>query len=309
MFQAEFALLNAALENARKQSEATKSADLKGVASALERNVARLRAVASYPFLLIGVTSAVESVKVKTCLDVLGKPEFGDSDAPKRDELQKRFHELMRQRPQMSPDDPRNYVASAYILDNVLKEPGPIRVAFDAILASLLMNTWTAFESCVTDLWTKAVDLSPKVPVANFIKAQAKNQEKSVLLSVLLERDFDLTQCMGSYLKESRKAEFESLKSIQDQYGKAFGNDAERVFDCAQLRTLERVRNLFAHRGGLVDQKFLRETRDEQAALGTLTEGQPLELEMQTVRLLVGVGVERALMVLQFIDNWLADAK
>src|SRR5687768_883650 len=95
--QIESALFNRFIQGAVTKIEGTRHEALKDIASALDQNLARIRAVAAYPMLLIGITSTVQHARIRACIDVLGKSTFEGSDLPRKQELQQRFHELMKQ--------------------------------------------------------------------------------------------------------------------------------------------------------------------------------------------------------------------
>lgn len=68
---------------------------------------------------------------------------------------------------------------------------------------------------------------------------------------------WDLSKSTGTALHQSQKIAFDSLRKIRAAYSHAFNNELDYVFDTLPaLIRAEKIRHLFAHRGGLIDRKF-----------------------------------------------------
>jgi hypothetical protein len=303
---AEFALLHKELSDAWKAADRLTHEPLRPVVWAFLRNLQRIDAVSRFPFLLIGISTSIWELRSQACVEILGRPVFDSSrDAEHAAKLNSRLAELLRAREDTKPDDPRNLMQSDYIFHVVSTADGTVRTAFEAILSTMLLDTWMAYESLSTDLWINAVNLRPKALVRNFTKAQSKgSQEKSVPITALMDRDFNVQACMGRFLHDTGKVDFSSLRNTQMEYRRAFGDDADDVFNDERLRILELIRNLLAHRGGIVDEQFVRDTRDTKE-LDQLASGQPLKIDVPMVRKFVGAGVTRAVRVLRYVETWL----
>jgi hypothetical protein len=70
---------------------------------------------------------------------------------------------------------------------------------------------------------------------------------------------------MGELLLRERKVDFQQLKTLRAAYKVAFSGDFEPIFDAenANLLRLEAVRNLFVHKGGVIDGAFLKRVQDQ----------------------------------------------
>ena len=107
------------------------------------------------------------------------------------------------------------------------------------------------------------------MPAGTKRKASLKNdqsqiekptQGKSIELMRLGESEYDLRDKMGKVLKRLKKVDFQSWYTIKDAYVAAFGNEVEDIFDLpdhADMGVIESMRNLIAHRAGIVDQQFI----------------------------------------------------
>lgn len=175
------------------------------------------------------------------------------------------------------------------------------------VLSSMLAGAWTAFEALATDVWERAVNCRPRSLVTKFLGAQGKQQEKSVRISAVLDLLHDLPGKMGSLLRTQEKVDFTCLDTIQKEYGKLFGDAGEKLFDDPRLRLLELERNLFAHQGGVVDQKFVWNVRDYLASHAEYTAaeiGKPLNVDAERIRLFVEAVTRRAGGILSFADEY-----
>src|SRR5439155_25056550 len=110
-----------------------------------------------------------------------------------------------------------------------------------------------------------AVNACPS-PLANNVMSapdsalKAGNQSKSLSYSHFIGSGFDFRRSMGSLLFTEKKVDFQQLKTIRAAYKVAFASELEPIFEenHVQLSRLEALRNLFVHKGGLIDSKFVQ---------------------------------------------------
>ena len=71
---------------------------------------------------------------------------------------------------------------------------------------------------------------------------------------------------MGNLLFAEKKVDFQQLKTIRAAFNVAFGGRFEPIFEqnSRSLVTLEAVRNLFAHKGGKIDQAFVQRVKNDE---------------------------------------------
>jgi transcription elongation factor Elf1 len=184
-----------------------------------------------------------------------------------------------------------------------------------AAMASVLLSAWTAFESLATDIWLTAVNKGPKQFAENVIKKPSKDtrgdgmvpqggQEKSFSLSDLQQHNYDLREAMGDLLKERKKVDFQAIENIKRAYLSTFSNGVEKIFegsDYLKLKLLESVRNLYAHRGGIIDQKFLDEVK-EIPGLAALQKDSEFPIDGAFCIDCVVATVDRARALIAFVD-------
>jgi len=226
-------------------------------------------------------------------------------------------------------DTTDKYEYGAHIVDDLLdREEQKVwrENAIGSLYSSLIIGAYTAFEVLATDLWLVAVNERPK-SLAKYAlefargdtsEPKAARQEPSVLLSTLAAYDFNVSGAVGDFLRESNRVKFDSLNGIQTAYKAAFripedkkkrvSNQLSELFKGAynDLYAIEAVRNLMAHRGGKVDQKFLDQVKGYDAGWSATLKDQPLQLAGQQVSKLVLASVRFSSSLLVFVNDWLS---
>jgi len=175
-------------------------------------------------------------------------------------------------------------------------------------LASQLLNAWTAFEVLSGDLWVAALNENPAKLVQPFIQAAEKNPEKTIPISAIQKVGYDLAHSMGTILRETGRANFISLSSTRRVYEKTFGETFPPIFKDENLRILELVRNLLAHRAGEIDERFLNEIAPLKHPFENLQLRQTLQLDGMIVRDLSLAAITRGRELAIYVDNCLQSA-
>jgi hypothetical protein len=197
----------------------------------------------------------------------------------------------------------------------------------DALLASVVIGMWTAFEVLATDMWEDAMNFHPvtlsllkgeqnritkgiKSPLAKSEKADAEISKEKAGISLedihhLTKQTFDLSGCMGTILK--RRFPFQTLSGIRVAYSKAFAEHSKRV-DAAlgnlALDALAITRNLLVHRGGIIDQKYFSQQKTlSLAPFGEINAR--LNLDGPSVRTLIDTVLKASIELIEAVDKWL----
>jgi len=186
------------------------------------------------------------------------------------------------------------------------------------MLQAAMLNAWTAFESHATDLWVKAVDLRPRTLAKYVVQGpNEKHQEPSIQFSNLADYGFDLTSKMGQLLRGSQRVKMDSFKGIEAAYRATFmlpeskGKKPSKNLDDllkkhhSNLKCLEAARNLLAHRGGIVDARFLEEVKGHSPYLSGLQENKPLPVNGMHVQQSIILVIAASLDLLEFVGDWL----
>ena len=180
--------------------------------------------------------------------------------------------------------------------------------AVQAIMAAMLIGLWTAFESLAQDTWIAAVNARP-IPLAQRVlepHSQKADQSKSVLWKVISGARFNLEKSMGTILLRERKVDFQLLENIRDAYKAAFAGEFEPIFDAHHLELfrLETVRNLFVHKGGIIDDKFIKRMGDE---LLKEKEGHSLSVNGEYVAHKANIVSLCSTQLIRAVDKWLLE--
>ncbi len=163
-----------------------------------------------------------------------------------------------------------------------------LKPALETVLASQVVNAWTALEALALDLWICCVNARPralsdqivgitedeeKVKLVNAPKFKNPNELKSIPFHRLRFYGYDMRNRMGDYL-ESR-FNFNRLDGIREAYAVAFrkfiaekrtrdiGNMGEEdvkqfeQLEQSALDDLEALRNVIVHNGGVADASFM----------------------------------------------------
>jgi hypothetical protein len=263
---------------------AVKNLELKEIEHAFMLNMDRLRSLAWLPIKLVAVSVLQEGNRIQAINNLglrahapellFGGPNFNQKQWDKVDaERQRLIHEF-----QHSFQDAQSFnnaltgvgYAGLYGIIQAGQAMGgqeEVR-GVQGIFYALLMGAWTAFEALAQDLWVKVVNLYP-VPLAQRVfepgsklelEKPEKKESKSISWKTLSSYGFNLTGNMGTMLQSQKSVDFQALKSIKAAYGTIFEGDTDAIFSDpkhSKLDILEATRNLLAHKGGLIDRKFI----------------------------------------------------
>jgi hypothetical protein len=179
----------------------------------------------------------------------------------------------------------------------------PIEAAcegIEAIFAAMVMASYAAFETLAADLWVAAVNRHHRL-ATNWVE---KNPGKELSPKILSDYSFDVSSRMGTVLHTTKKVSFESLGDIRAAYNQAFKGELNDAFD-ANLTKAEKTRHLFAHRGGLVDQKFKSDMRDH-SEYDKIVIGERLRLIGPVTGSHVTACAKSGVNLLKDVDKWSA---
>lgn len=101
---------------------------------------------------------------------------------------------------------------------------------------------------------------------------------------------------------------FLSIEAIQSACFAAFGKSAEGVFGGTlhrELRQLESIRNLYAHRGGVVDRQFLDDNADIPR-IAALPLGTPFPFVGEFCAEMLNAAVTIGDALIRFVDDYLS---
>lgn len=323
--------------------EAALSSDYYGIIKALLANMERMPALLHLPSELFHYAQRLEKLAQAAARDVAGGPEV---PSELHDKVILNYEERRRVNNTWVPQAGVDFEPSLPIpnfgqeLSQLIDVPwaGVARVGVMAILHAALLGAWTAFESFATDLWIQAVNCRPKSLAMDVVTLfpspqrdkkdkqtetdgeQTKAQGPTIRFSDLAGFGFDVSKDMGNLLKQRKRVNLDSLTGLRNAYYDAFRVAGTKknpdtvpglvdLFDqaFAELRTLEAIRNLLAHRGGIVDPKFADEVREYSPILAHLKQQQPFPVDGRLVGICLGRVAHSTVALLNFVADWLKD--
>jgi len=188
-------------------------------------------------------------------------------------------------------------------------ESSNIKEGITRMYFSMVMTAYAAFETLAGDLWEEIVNLSPR----NY------RGDPQISFEQIREVKYNLSGKVGSFLRSASKVDFQSLPKIREAYG-LIGTGKPSNYGTAisdpRLSVTAAVRNLIAHKSGVVDSKFialLAEIKDrnrEDTAISALIDdlvipvGETLHLNGRQVSDLVNPCIDVASRLLTEADQW-----
>jgi hypothetical protein len=197
-----------------------------------------------------------------------------------------------------------------------------IRPAVDALLSSLIINSYTTFETFAEDLWEIALNIHPEQ--LSSLKGKSKRtggkedrsssggpkldeQEKSIQLRLLQKYRYNLRNVMGTILKAKQR--FDRFEGIREAYEAAFDTDREeidQVFKHEGLRELSVLRNNLIHSAGIVEQELLDSHKSSRIKKEyTLIVDSPLPIDAPLAATAMHSTMECCIALARAVDNWL----
>lgn len=158
-----------------------------------------------------------------------------------------------------------------------------VHLAYRSLVASIAILTYGNLENFIVDLLAAFVKLRP-----NYYKNATASLEKNKIRQKNINSQFSLLDNL--FPEEQGKPPHELRKWLK------FYKEA--------LLPLEAIRNLYAHRSGIVDKRFQEKVKTSPA-LSKYNIGDELDLDFQIARAFAGVTQACGLYISKFIVFWL----
>jgi len=297
---------------------------LQPIAQAFIRNMNRVRGIGALSMNLMAIGMVNEAARVEAAFNKKINPH--DSRVthghPQFDEVL--FSELNEERKRLIDSWIKSYpnkeafavalaTKTAFNMNTVIEESKEDAwSSIQATMAAMLIGLWTAFESLAQDTWITAVNTCPS-PLADNVMAapdsalKTGNQSKSLSYSHFVGSGYDFRRSMGSLLFTEKKVDFQQFKTIRAAYKVAFAGHLEPIFEQHQfeLFKLEAVRNLFVHKGGIIDSKFVERMGNEPILKEKI--GQSLSVNGEYVAHKANAVSVCSAQLIQAVDRWLLE--
>ncbi|HYR23368.1 MAG TPA: hypothetical protein VEP30_10670 [Chthoniobacterales bacterium] len=178
------------------------------------------------------------------------------------------------------------------------------------ILYSVVIESWTAFETLAGDLWYIALDRGlaewRKRAGLRYDKPRATSDSDSSTIDVATIADPQ--NGYGSFLRDSEKVPFQKLPNIKTAYGTVFGKQIQRKLFAkdAYIDALSAVRNVITHKAGIADRKYVEAVKTFPE-LNTVPKNKSIGLDGQIVRKLRNSAIIVGNELVMFLDEQLSN--
>jgi hypothetical protein len=195
------------------------------------------------------------------------------------------------------------------MIETMLKATPGMTKSMEALLSSMVIGYWAAFEALAPDLWKAAVnngppELAQRVQIATQGKSDSKIAEH-VKENVRLDPRKDWA---GSLIEVSTVS-FRTLDRIARWYSVTFEGRARQIFkDNQDIYALAAYRNALIHSSERVDKDFIKQIEAVDDLRGKFTEGETLELDGAFVQRLREAAMSTGLKLIQLADDILSPA-
>jgi hypothetical protein len=289
------------------------------IVRAFIRNMNRVRGLGTFPIQAVAIAIINESARMEAMvnlklpfLDPRLLPEnkkfdatlFGQVDAERR----RLVAEWMKDHPgQVGIFEIGGYGVNMIIDANL----GEAEHAVQSTMAAMLIGLWTSFESLAQDTWITTVNLRPDPLATRVLNRNVDlgtgTQLKSIPPDQIIGQGFDLRRSMGSTLFRLRAVDFQQLKTIRLAYKVAFSDELEPIFEQHhdELFELEAIRNLFVHKGGIIDRKFVERMGNKLELKDKINNS--LCVTGGTVAHKAKIVVDCSTQLIQAIDKWITE--
>jgi hypothetical protein len=189
----------------------------------------------------------------------------------------------------------------------MLKTTPGMDIFIDALLSSVIVESWIAFETLVSDLWVAAIDFGPARLRKQLILriGRLESSEDALDAPKLDDVEHDPSRKLGSALREARRVSFQRLYRIIRYYELVFGKEVKKIFrdtERGYISVVSAYRNAFIHNGGRADATFLRQIGG-RAEFKKIKRNQKLLLDGQLVKKLSSASIEVGTKLIQFVDD------
>ena len=218
------------------------------------------------------------------------------------------FEEMMRQNREFISQDENTLNkllrrSGMEIIDGYGKQDPNMSSSLDALMTSIVLESWLFFEAFASDLWAAGVDngkskIQAALAAAKFHGKQPKYQPPDSTMKALGTQQ-------GSYRVEKGLVTFQSIKKIGENFKAIFGQPAMDALDnTAEGYTyaLSSTRNCIVHKSGWVDHEFKRDAVSRFGEFSHLEIRDRILLDGELVKKLRNAAAETGLALLHLAD-------
>jgi hypothetical protein len=288
-----------------------KSNCLKPCCEAFVSNMDRTILIPEMPVLL-NFTMLVESYL--RALEMLKAAKAGDHDISLKSFMTRPVSDLTQNEASkqfatwtMQEQQKLRYQNVIFPIDALATDDPIVGKSMDALLTSVVLESWLFFEALASDLWAVGVDNGGKIISARTHANETWEKDREGMKAVKLPSSVQSNAKThpGSFWTEVGFVSFQKLRSIRMYYKMAFGDRVEKILDESAngyINALSAVRNCITHSAGKVDAHFQKQASrfDE---FKNLPVGEKLMLDGNMVSLLRDAAFQTGLGLVNFVDE------
>jgi hypothetical protein len=195
-------------------------------------------------------------------------------------------------------------------VEALMNDTPAMEKAMEALLFSVLIASWSAFETLVGDLWVAAIDFGPKELQNRLLLASNKWQKPDDAIGAATLGDIEHSpkKHFGSVLKAARKVSFQKLQYVIRYYDIAFATDTEALFkdtENGHIYALAALRHIFVHNAGKPDATFFKQIHQAKGLddLKKATKGKSIHLDGELVNNLRHAAMMLGSRLIHFVDD------
>jgi len=240
-----------------------------GPLSVFRHNLASAIQVGSIPFQL--VNSSVLGWRFNAILAaerIRGLKNVSPGQQPSAEDERAAFEVAsQRMRAEMSDEKRLHDAARATLTELKSKlEDGDFLQSSEELLRQVLVMAWGAFEAVVSDVLRVVINEAPELALGILSEKAYKDVIFGrPVLRTLEDRGFNLSNCMGDLIVDTIR--LDSIEKIREVCALVFKKPSlDTVLKDSQLWRAAQRRHLIVHRRAIIDQKYLRNTGEDQTA-------------------------------------------
>jgi len=158
------------------------------------------------------------------------------------------------------------------MLKEMTKELSFLEETINQITLNSIVNSWTIFESIMKDTWIHLLNTNPN----RFLSSTLLNNDgqlpgiegKNISIALLQKFNLDVSNHLGDLLH--KKYDFTSVRGIKKAYAELFKKEGMdfSFLENKTLCQLEIARHITVHKGGIIDEEYLKRTNYKNEKLG-----------------------------------------
>jgi hypothetical protein len=296
-----------------------RTAELRPVASAFFNNIARMDSFSVFPAVV--AAEALQDQLWRDCatFKVTGKVSIRPRKHSKKTEaaiareIKKIAKAQYRRFASGDQTEVRGKVkVGADQINEMLSHEHGSNQSMEAIMFSVVIESWMAFETLAADLWFMALDYGPaEWRNRTLLKSSKfkKGDDSEAPIDIDPHKMSDVGKKFGSALREADKISFQKLRLISFWYKTAFGREIGKLFEEVKyISALSAVRNVIIHKAAKADATYVNAVRCFPE-LKTVDAGKLIQLDGDIIRELQNASILLGSKLVLYVDDAITPKK